>query len=248
MHCPAEEAEGMAEVACPECGAKISDLIYFCPHCGFNADRVRNPYVPLVITNLVLGALVFGCAGVVNPKFWIASFVCLLLGIVIRVLDRPLRDSVPPRHPMPDGFARMAARPPTAEEINIFDSLDERCAVEHFLGKNLEQAQALFRENFLRYQEDLMWMGPIAFRFYVPAAINYLASKDADHNADAASSFCALIEFRLDNDAAEIAPVRSIIREGILEILGDFDRYECDRDIHSNVDERYRALIRRLSP
>jgi hypothetical protein len=154
---------------------------------------------------------------------------------------------LPSTHPMPDGFTRMAARLPTAKEINVFDSLDERCAVENFLGKNLEQAQALFRENFLHYQEDLMWMGPIAFRFYVPAAINYLLSKDADNDADAASSFCGLIEFRLDYDAAEIAPVGPIIREGILGILKNFDRYECDRVLYGDVAERYRTLRQRLS-
>jgi hypothetical protein len=148
--------------------------------------------------------------------------------------------------PMPNGFTPMAARPPTAEEINVFDSLDERCAVENFLGKDLEQAQALFRDNFLRFQEDLMWMGPIAFRFYVSAAINYLLSKDADADADAASSFCGMIEFRLDSDAAEISAVGPIVREGILGILKDFDRYECDQAIYGDVAERYRALLPRL--
>jgi len=59
----------------------------------------------------------------------------------------------------------MVTRLPTAEEINVFDSLDERCAVKNFLGKDLEQARSLYRENFLKRQEDLMWMGPIAFRF-----------------------------------------------------------------------------------
>ena len=57
----------------------------------------------------------------------------------------------------------MGTRLPTAEEINVFDSLDERCAVKNFLGKDLDQAQALFREISLYYQEDLMWMGPKAF-------------------------------------------------------------------------------------
>jgi hypothetical protein len=148
---------------------------------------------------------------------------------------------------MPEGFTRMPARPPTAEEINVFDSLDERCAVENFLGKDLEQAQALFRENFRFYQEDLMWMGPTAFRFYVPAAINYLMSKDSDHDADAVSSFFGLIEFRLDTDAAEIASVGPVIREGILGILKDFDRYGCDGTIYGDVAARYRALLPRLS-
>jgi hypothetical protein len=57
-------------------------------------------------------------------------------------------------------------RPPTREEINVYDSLDERVAVERFLGKNLEEAEALFGENLCRYTEDLMWMGPVAFRYY----------------------------------------------------------------------------------
>lgn len=141
----------------------------------------------------------------------------------------------------------IASRPPTSDEINVFDSLDERSAVENFLGKDLEQARALFSENFLRYQEDLMWMGPIAFRYYVLAAIHYLLSKDAAHNADAASSFCGLIEFRLDYEADEIASIGPIIREGVFGILKDFDRYGCERTIYGDVAERYRALLARLN-
>ena len=62
---------------------------------------------------------------------------------------------------------------PTSNEINVYDSLDERSACEHFQGKNLDEAELLFRENSLCYQEDLMWMGPMAFRYYVEAAIRY---------------------------------------------------------------------------
>ncbi|WP_435007341.1 hypothetical protein P12x_004665 [Tundrisphaera lichenicola] len=63
-------------------------------------------------------------------------------------------------------------RLPSAEEINVFDSLDERAAVRRFLGKDLRQARELFRDNFLAYQEDLMRMGPRAFAFYLPADID----------------------------------------------------------------------------
>jgi len=49
-----------------------------------------------------------------------------------------------------------------------------------------------------------MWMGPKAFGFYVTAAINYLRGvRISDGDSDAASSFCGLIEFRLDWEAAE---------------------------------------------
>lgn len=58
---------------------------------------------------------------------------------------------------------------PTAEELNPYDDLDGRVACRHFLGKSLAEAEALFRENEIYYQEDLMWMGAKAFCFYVQA-------------------------------------------------------------------------------
>ncbi len=61
---------------------------------------------------------------------------------------------------------------PTAAEINVYDSLDERYACKNFLGKNLGEAEELFRENALHYSEDLEWMGPVAFRYYIRAYID----------------------------------------------------------------------------
>jgi hypothetical protein len=150
------------------------------------------------------------------------------------------------RRPRQRSTSQMNTRLPSAEEINVFDSLDERSAVEHFLGKDLEQAEALFCEDLLCYWEDLMWMGPIAFRFYVSAAINYLLSDEADNDAYAASSFCSLIGFRLDHKPADVVPVGPVIREGIIGVLKNFDRYGPDIAIFGDVAGRYRALLARL--
>jgi hypothetical protein len=140
----------------------------------------------------------------------------------------------------------MGTRLPTAEEINVFDTLDERHAVEVFLGKDLEQAEALFRENFLYYQEDLMFMGPKAFAFYVPAAIRYLLSADSSGDSDAANTFCGVIESRLDHEPDAISPVGPLIREGIVGMLGDFDRYGCDEALYGDLAARYSDLLSRL--
>ncbi|HKQ39872.1 MAG TPA: hypothetical protein VJ063_17470 [Verrucomicrobiae bacterium] len=57
---------------------------------------------------------------------------------------------------------------PTKDEINPWPGdLDGKTAVRHFLGKSLDEAEALFQEASLVYQEDLMFMGASAFRFYV---------------------------------------------------------------------------------
>ncbi len=63
---------------------------------------------------------------------------------------------------------------PSASEINVFDSLDERAAVRYFCGKSLREAEELFRSNSLAYADDLMWMGPKAFAYYLKAASNYI--------------------------------------------------------------------------
>ena len=69
-------------------------------------------------------------------------------------------------------------RLPTAREINpIPTDLDGKCAEKHFLGKTLDEAETLFREASIIYQEDLMFMGAPAFRFYVQAAISYIQSE-----------------------------------------------------------------------
>lgn len=46
---------------------------------------------------------------------------------------------------------------PTCQEINPHDDLDGRTASDHFLGKTLQQAEALFRESPIYYQSDLLW-------------------------------------------------------------------------------------------
>ena len=59
-----------------------------------------------------------------------------------------------------------AKRLPSQKDINVYDSVDEQSAVKNFLGKDLDEAEALFRERTFIY-EHLMFMGPVAFCLYV---------------------------------------------------------------------------------
>ncbi len=131
---------------------------------------------------------------------------------------------------------------PTREDINVFDSLDERCACDHFLGKNMDEAQALFSDNFLRYQEDLVFMGPRAFRFYVHAAMQYLMSPDASGDGDAANSFAGLLEFRLEHERNEVQPVAGELARICNYLFENISRFECEPSIYGDVGARYAAL------
>jgi hypothetical protein len=131
---------------------------------------------------------------------------------------------------------------PTHEEINVHDSLDERHACKNFLGKTLEQAEAMFRESPLYYQEDLMWMGPVAFRFYVPALINYIQSSASKGDSDIVNCFAGVLEFRLEYERPDLVPIACELTQACRYIVDHHDFYELTEGISGDLP-RYRHLM-----
>jgi len=131
---------------------------------------------------------------------------------------------------------------PTRQEINLQDDLDGRAACRNFLGKTLEQAEALFRENLLHYQEDLMWMGPAAFRFYVRAALRYAQSEAAAGDSAIASSLAMIFEFRLEHEAAELVPIAGQLAEICGYFVEHCERFDLEPEIFGDVRARFQKL------
>lgn len=102
------------------------------------------------------------------------------------------------------------SRRPSSADINVHNTLDERWAVGNFLGKTLEQAEELFRESAMTYQEDLQHMGPVAFRFYVPAFVTYLRSAASSGDSYAVNAFASLVRNRWESEPEELKPVREL--------------------------------------
>src|SRR5215216_5731472 len=121
---------------------------------------------------------------------------------------------------------------PTASDINVHDSLDERHACEVFLGKSVEDAEKLFRENALFYQEDLMWMGPVAFRFYVESVIRYIQSNASSSDADAVSCFAMVLEFRLEQEPTELVSVADRLGSICGYIIERYERFDLTPETH----------------
>jgi hypothetical protein len=60
------------------------------------------------------------------------------------------------------------------------NTLDEKCVLEHFLGKTQEEATQMFPSSSM-CAEDFMYMAAAGLCYYLPAAMKYLrsdASKD----------------------------------------------------------------------
>jgi hypothetical protein len=136
---------------------------------------------------------------------------------------------------------------PTAREINpVPQDLDGRCAEMHFLGKNLEEAEALFRENSMTYQEDLMFMGVAGFRFYVQAAINYIRSASAAGDSDMINCFAGILESRLIYEPEELRPVAQQLASICAYIIEHYERFDVGPEFYGDLRPRLRAFEQQL--
>lgn len=135
---------------------------------------------------------------------------------------------------------------PTAEDFVVYGSVDERSACQNFLGKSVEEAAAMFARSPV-FAEDLMWMGPRAFVYYVVAATRYLASDAALGDDDFASWIHAVIRFRAKN--CELSrDVTGLSRAADLThaVLGRFDSVARDAVTREELHAEYRQLNHEL--
>ncbi|MFN0058441.1 MAG: hypothetical protein ACKVX7_08285 [Planctomycetota bacterium] len=141
-------------------------------------------------------------------------------------------------------------RLPTATDISPrfgtdYEGNDERCAREHFLGKSLDEAEALFRQNALYYVEDLLCMGAPAFRYYVPAFIRYIRSEHSRRDPVAINCFAGLLEQRTEQ-TIDVARIANELADACRYVLDHYDKFEADPSIYGDLRSRYESLVSRL--
>lgn len=134
---------------------------------------------------------------------------------------------------------------PSRSDIDIYGSPDEESACDHFLGKTLAQAEQMFRESGEYYQEDLMWMGPVAFAFYLPAALDYLRSDAAAGDDHLVNCLYDIVMFRIDQErfALAIDTVNAMVEY----VIGNYDKFRVDTEIYGDVLQKYKSLKHRLA-
>jgi hypothetical protein len=128
---------------------------------------------------------------------------------------------------------------PTKEEINpIPECLDGQWAVELFLDKTVEEAETMFQQGI--GWEQLNYLGPVAFRFYLPAAINYLHRELPNTDPPTISWFAYVIDSWLDYQVNELKPVASALCRLFEEYLDRYSRFEEHDAMASQALEYFR--------
>lgn len=124
--------------------------------------------------------------------------------------------------------------------------LDERIALDHFLGRTQSEAARLFFENPLYYESDLKWMGSKAFAYYLPATRPFLEASDSSGNIEFLDALISTIAIRLKEDPESIRASREhvlAILAYALKNIGKFRNSADLADLYGNVPSSIRKLI-----
>ena len=132
---------------------------------------------------------------------------------------------------------------PTRRDIVRTDGdLDAEWACKNYLGKTVDEAAAMFRENPLHYEEDLFWMGPVAFRYYVEAAIRYVVSDAARNDSVLISAFLGTLEHRAKDDPDELKPMARRLAAVCRYVVERWSKFNGEGFLREGVRRRYATL------
>jgi len=115
---------------------------------------------------------------------------------------------------------------PIKSDFIVYGDLDESRACHNFLGKTKLEVKEMLISDFARYQEDFMFMGPVAFNFYIDCLIDALKK---DFSAENALAFCQLCEYRLDDKLLEqVKPSVLLVVESLDWLVDRIDSGDAD--------------------
>jgi len=137
-------------------------------------------------------------------------------------------------------------RIPTKSDWGVIekDNLDAECAFKHFAGKSLDDAEKMFREHALYYEEDLISMPSVAFNCYAPVFAKYILSDYAESDSDGASSFLHMIIELLKSNRTLAAPETvKILLDAANTVSDKQEFYDAGIDIYGGFSDLYNEII-----
>ena len=135
---------------------------------------------------------------------------------------------------------------PTRDEVAL-DCHDGLFAIKHFHGRTLAEAEEIFASGCrnhipLTYTEDLMWMEPVGFRFYIRAAVRVALSERANGQSDFINGLASAICLWNEQRPGELIPCASLLSDFCRTVAEQFDRYDANPEIYVGLREQYQQL------
>ena len=130
-------------------------------------------------------------------------------------------------------------RVPTEEDWgNWRADLDQAYAHRIFAGKSLKDILPLFEENVIERTDELRFMPPVPFRYYVIGFRDYVTSERVfrtEHEvSDAASCFLGLILDKLENEPDTIIPIMPHLMPAAEYVARNQAKFDASVDIYGS--------------
>ena len=117
------------------------------------------------------------------------------------------------------------------------NDLDTEYAFKTFFGKSLLEAEAMFHDHPTERTEDLRWMPPHPFRYYILAFKSYLLSDKSLKDPDAASCYLECIEQKIMEQPKTIDPIFEILEDSIHHVADNQAFYDADEGIYGDFQQ-----------
>lgn len=114
------------------------------------------------------------------------------------------------------------------------DDLDASYAFKIFFGKSISEVIPLIHEHPIERAEELRFMPPAAFRYYIIAFRDYILSEKSREDSDAASCYLNLIEHKIVEEPKTINPVMPILVESVEKVAKTQSFYDAALDIYGD--------------
>jgi hypothetical protein len=117
------------------------------------------------------------------------------------------------------------------------DDLDARYAFKVFFEKSIPEAVPLFQENPIERTDELRFMPPVPFRYYILAFRDYVLSEESQDDSDAASCYLRLIEEKVVGQPDTIKSVMPDLIESVQKVAHAQSFYDADLHIYGDFKQ-----------
>ena len=112
--------------------------------------------------------------------------------------------------------------------------LDQSAAHAAFFGKTIEEVEQVFATNPIEGADNLRFMPPVPFQYYIHAFKNFLLSGASKGHADAASSYLRLLQDKLHSDPTAVVPVMPSLLPSVDAVAERQAFYEAPDSIYAD--------------
>ncbi len=138
---------------------------------------------------------------------------------------------------------------PTEEDWGSYvDDLDSMYAHKIFFGKTNQEMQPAFQEAVIERVDELRWMPPVPFQYYILGLRDYVMNQDTclDDRSDAASCFLTLVTEKAKDHSDYIKPVLNELMPAIKFVADNQSLYDANEEIYGDFRKKEKELLELL--